>query len=168
CNGNGVPDYLDIFYGLSTDCNGNGVPDECEPCTGCTGGNYCQISPNSVGSGALISYTGSASIANDDLILLASYCPSSQYGIFFYGPNQSNIPYGDGNLCVGGQIQRLPIVNTGPSGVGAHPLDYTNPPQPSGQITAGSTWNFQFWYRDPTFGTAGFNFSDGLEVTFCP
>ena len=29
------------------------------------------------------------------------------------------------------------------------------------------TWNFQFWYRDKPFGAAGYNFSDGLTVTFC-
>lgn len=31
-----------------------------------------------------------------------------------------------------------------------------------------STWNLQFWYRDPLGGFTGFNFSDGIEVTFCP
>ncbi len=30
CNGNGIPDDLDIANGTSTDCNGNGIPDECE------------------------------------------------------------------------------------------------------------------------------------------
>ena len=30
CNGNGIPDYLDITNGTSTDCNGNGVLDSCE------------------------------------------------------------------------------------------------------------------------------------------
>ena len=41
------------------------------------------------------------------------------------------------------------------------------PPNPNGQITVGSSWAFQYWYRDPGFGSAGFNFSDGLWVTFC-
>jgi hypothetical protein len=31
CNGNGVPDALDIETGTSADCTGNGIPDECEP-----------------------------------------------------------------------------------------------------------------------------------------
>jgi hypothetical protein len=31
CNGNGVPDYLDIAQGTSQDMDGDGVPDECEP-----------------------------------------------------------------------------------------------------------------------------------------
>jgi hypothetical protein len=30
CNGNGVPDALDIEEGRSADCNGNGIPDECD------------------------------------------------------------------------------------------------------------------------------------------
>jgi hypothetical protein len=30
CNGNGVPDAVDIVEGTSADCNGNGVPDECD------------------------------------------------------------------------------------------------------------------------------------------
>jgi len=29
------------------------------------------------------------------------------------------------------------------------------------------THYFQFWFRDPLGGPAGFNFSDGLEVEFC-
>ncbi|MDP6954680.1 MAG: hypothetical protein QF599_01795, partial [Planctomycetota bacterium] len=42
------------------------------------------------------------------------------------------------------------------------------PPQPAGAIAAGSTWRFQFWYRDAASGTAEpFNFSDALEITFC-
>ena len=49
-------------------------------------------------------------------------------------------------------------------------LDFTLPPASSGpgRITAGSTWNIQFWYRDPPGGPAGFNLSNGLAATFCP
>ncbi len=46
--------------------------------------------------------------------------------------------------------------------------DITSPPQASGQILDGSTWNFQFWYRDPNGGGAFYNFTDGLSATFCP
>jgi len=31
CNGNGIPDSLDISSGRSKDCNRNAIPDECEP-----------------------------------------------------------------------------------------------------------------------------------------
>ena len=37
----------------------------------------------------------------------------------------------------------------------------------AGEIRPGETWNFQFWYRDPGDGGANFNFTDGLEATFC-
>jgi hypothetical protein len=46
-------------------------------------------------------------------------------------------------------------------------LDFTNPPSPAAQITAGSTWYFQTWFRDPGFGPAGFNLSNAVEVPFC-
>jgi hypothetical protein len=34
CNGNGIPDDVDIANGTSNDKNGNGIPDECEDCNG--------------------------------------------------------------------------------------------------------------------------------------
>ncbi len=34
CNGNGVPDPIDIAAGTSRDCNGNGIPDECDLASG--------------------------------------------------------------------------------------------------------------------------------------
>ncbi|MEW6251011.1 MAG: S8 family serine peptidase [Planctomycetota bacterium] len=49
CNHNSVPDECDIAGGVSTDCNGNGVPDECERLTGdlnCDGAvNFGDINP---------------------------------------------------------------------------------------------------------------------------
>ena len=54
-----------------------------------------------------------------------------------------------------------------PDGSGSYLVDYASLTGP-GQISAGSTWNFQFWYRDPAGGGAGFNLSDGLQLTFCP
>jgi Tol biopolymer transport system component len=131
-------------------------------------GYYCESAPNSVSDGALMGLNGSNSIAASNLRLQATDCPPNQFGVFYYGLDQIQIPFGDGFRCVGGaQVYRLPVVSTGPSGVPSHLVDYANPPQPGGQITAGSTWNFQFWYRDPTGpGGSGFNLTDGLELTF--
>ena len=50
-----------------------------------------------------------------------------------------------------------------PSRKGAY---FTNPPSVSGQITAGSTWHFSTWFRDPAAGGAFFDLSNGLTVTF--
>ena len=45
----------------------------------------------------------------------------------------------------------VPLDSSGPSGAGIEP---------------GATRHFQLWYRDAISGTAGSNFSDGLEITF--
>ena len=168
CNSNGVPDSDDIANGTSPDVNGNGVPDECE-CFDPT--NYCTANPNSAGAGALIGSSGLPSIVVNDLTLLAGDAPPGQFAIFYYGNTQTNQPFGEGVRCVGGLTFRLnpPVVIDG-NGDAVRQLDLTQPPANggSGEITAGSTWYFQLWYRDPQGGPAGFNFSDGLEVTFCP
>ena len=40
CNGNGLPDDLDVALNLSVDCDENGVPDECQPCEDCNGNGF--------------------------------------------------------------------------------------------------------------------------------
>ncbi len=47
-------------------------------------------------------------------------------------------------------------------------VDNTSPPSAATQITSGSTWNFQAWFRDPIAGGSFFDMSDGLNVTFGP
>ena len=97
--------------------------------------------------------------------------PAQQFGLFFYGPNQTEFPFGNGNRCVvGGAIGifRLPIHLSSTTGVLGQALNVNNPPAPAGQIAAGSTWNFQAWYRDPAAGGASFNLSDGYQVNFTP
>jgi len=186
CNGNGQSDLLEISIGASADCNGNSIPDECELADNpgldlnengildsceCIIAPYCVTSPNTAGAGAVMGVAGSSSVSVNDLVLLAGSCPSGQFGVFFYGPGQVQVPFGDGFRCVGAGgagLNRFPPVSTGFLGVAGYAVDNTDPPSPSGQITAGSTWNFQFWYRDPMGGPAGFNLSDALEITFCP
>ena len=168
CNENDVLDTCDILGGTSQDMNGNGIPDECE-CPEPV--HYCTTSPNSVGSGAVIVSIGLRSISVNSFSLATSNAPPGQFGLFFYGASQANQPFGEGIRCVGGLIFRLsPPVFTDGTGRAVRQLDFTRPPANGGlgQITPGSVWNFQFWYRDPPGGPAGFNLSDGLEVTFCP
>ena len=64
------------------------------------------------------------------------------------------------------KIAYKPPVTADGFGDVARPLDLTLPPADAGpgMIQAGDTWNFQFWYRDPAAGGAGFNLSDGLEA----
>jgi len=141
----------------------------------CEATNYCTISPTSVGPGAVISSSGSASIAANDFGLVASFAVPSEFGLFFYGPDQIDVPFGDGRLCVGaggvGLFRLNPPQMVSIFGDIFRPVDFTVPPAGAGagQIFPGSDWNFQFWFRDPTGpGGSGFNTSDGLNVVFCP
>jgi hypothetical protein len=133
----------------------------------CGVSSYCVGAPNSVGGGGVFSSTGSTSVAANDLHLVAGALPPNQFGIFYYGLNQTQVALGNGWRCVGGSTQRLPVVQISSWGDVWVALDITSPPQSSGQITAGSTWNFQFWYRDPGHGAAGYNLTDALSASFC-
>jgi len=131
---------------------------------------YCTTSPNSVNAkGARINYGGSASVSSNDFQIIAAFAPAGQTGLFYYGPNQVQVPFGNGVRCVGGSVTRLnpPIVISSPWGEAIHSVDNTHPTNLS-NIQPGSNWNFQFWYRDPAAGGATFNLSDALSVPFIP
>lgn len=135
----------------------------------CNGGasNYCTSSTNSSGGPAVMGASGSFSVADNSLTLECTSCPSSQFGLFFFGNSSNNNPLGDGTLCIGGSIWRLPVISTTAGGTASYAVNNTS--LPGGQtFSPGLARNFQFWFRDPGFGAHGFNLSDGLTVTFCP
>lgn len=135
--------------------------------SGCSAAVYCLGAPNSVGNGAGLGTSGSASVALGSFTLEAGDAPPGNFGLFILGNQQAQTPFGDGQLCIGGTILRLlPPSVISPAGTAVHTLDFDT--FPANQIAPGSTWNFQFWYRDPTAGGTGFNLSDGLSSTFCP
>ena len=82
--------------------------------------------------------------------------------------NQSFLPFGDGNLCLGAPVRRLPVTYAGPAGNAAYAVNFNDPSQPTNLIGAGDTWNFQFIFRDPIGGPLTFNTTDAVSVTFCP
>jgi hypothetical protein len=132
--------------------------------------NYCVTSPNSVGAGAVMDWSGEASLGANDFQLFAYGCPPNKTGIFFYGNDAAQIPLGNGFRCVASPIHRLGAITTDAFGDAFRQLDFTLPPMRSGSgaITTGSTKRFQLWYRDPAAGGARTNLTDGLAVTFCP
>ena len=132
--------------------------------------SVCSTAPNSAGPGAVIGSLGTTSVVAADLTLTVTGAIPDGNGLFYYGPNSIQVPFGDGFRCAGGATERLfPLVSLDGSGDGSHALDFASPPVGSGpnMVTPGSTWTFQFWYRDNAAGGAGFNLSDGLEATFC-
>ncbi len=134
---------------------------------GCGASNYCISEPNSSGAAGVISASGSFDVGDNDLHLSVAGVASSQPGIFYYGQNQTQIPFGNGFRCIGGSVVRLPVVWSDGTGSSSYDPDLTNLP-PGGQIDPGSTWNFQYWFRDPVAGGANFDFTDAIEIHFCP
>ena len=131
---------------------------------------YCTSTPNSSGSPATLSSSGTTSIVANDLVLVVEDAAANQFGYYFYGTEEQQVPLGDGFLCVDGSLFRLvPALKTDASGSGSWFVDYNAPPMGggAGEITVGSTWKFQFWFRDPPAGGSGSNLSNGLSVTFC-
>ena len=136
------------------------------PCGG--PGAYCPLIPNSAGSGAAIGWSGSSSVAADDLVLEVTGVPASTVGLFFYGPDQVQVALGNGLRCVGGDLRRLPVVGASPAGTVSYPVELSSTSLPTGAIAAGETWNFQFWFRDVQAFPYRFNLSNGLRVPFTP
>lgn len=133
------------------------------PCPAPT--NFCVTSPNSVGSGAVMGHQGTPNISANNFELIATGVPVNSYGLFYYGTTAIQQPFGNGWRCVGGQTYRLGIVQADFLGDAHFALNF---PALPGPISAGQVRRFQYWYRNPAGGGAGFNLSDGLEVTFCP
>jgi len=134
------------------------------------GTNYCTSTPHPAGGPCRMSAAGSLSIADNGLLLVAEDCVPGQPGIFFYGQNQTQVAFGDGYRCVADPAFRLfPFRHANSLGYASFDFDFdeVTPGGGFGPLIPGA-WNFQFWYRNPDAGNAGFNLSDGLSLTFTP
>jgi hypothetical protein len=148
-------------------CFGDGVIVPC-PCGNATTGAFGCV--NSTGEGAKLAGSGSASVAVNDLALVATQLPPGVFGAIHMGSQQLGsgfgAPFGDGLLCVGGSTHLFRVETT--RGVGFLILEGAAG-KSGGLITAGSTWNFQAWFRDVGGPCGkGSNLSNALEVTFTP
>jgi hypothetical protein len=133
--------------------------------------SYCYGAPNSVGLGATLETSGAPSVSGN-FVLYVQGAPPAKLGTFLYGPTAAITPYRSGYLCIAPPIARLggPIA-TFDDGTTKYALDFSCAPVGCGEaaITAGSAWNFQFWYRDtlPTGGATS-NFTNGVRAIFLP
>ena len=146
-------------------------PTICPCANASTNGGGCM---NGTGYGSVLCASGSSSVGNNNLVLHADHVPLNQFGLFFYGANQINLPFGDGLRCVGAGgsgIHRLgPPIQPDAFGNMTRHWDLTQPPSNAGlgAVSAGETWNVQLWYRDPSTSPCGgvFNLSNGLEINW--
>ncbi len=131
---------------------------------------------NSTGFGSGLVSAGTASVAADDLEIVAYDLPKNVFALYYMGLQQSSLPFGDGLLCAGGggyPVFRFAVGLTGALGLsrlGPGIVDFAeqNFGIP-GLISAGTQWNFQAWHRDPA-GPCGtsFNTSGAYHVAFVP
>jgi hypothetical protein len=128
--------------------------------------NYCVGAPNSLGMSGTMLVSGSQKISDNDFTLVAINLPSTTFGLFIYSDTTNQVPVGDGFLCLGGSISRLPVTQSDFLGQMTYKLDFSNLPG-TGPISSGDTRHIQLWYRDAGFGTFGYNFTDGITVPFC-
>ena len=128
------------------------------------GTNYCVATVNSSGLAAQMSAVGSDVAADQDLTLVTDGVVPGVPGLYFFGPNAIQVPFGNGFRCVGGSTSRVqPAAFADAQGRATRVLDFNAPY--GGTITSGACLHFQLWYRDSMAG-AGFNLSDGLKIQF--
>lgn len=128
---------------------------------------YCSATPNSFGTVAQIGYIGSLGIAAGNFGLRVTGLPiqPTSFGVFTYGGTQMNVPFGNGYLCInpmGGLYRMSPQMLTDTT----VQRSITEAPGDFSLFQPASSWNFQFWYRNPAAGGSMFNLSNGLHVQF--
>ncbi len=185
CNGNGIPDSVDILNGTSTDCDANGIPDECDVASddsndwngdgihdACASANYCTATPNQTGLPAVIGLLGSPSVSANSFTMVATQMPVGEMGYFVMSQSSGFIPNvggSAGNLCLGIPFYRFnrppagQVLNSGATGSFSFTADLMNLPGAMA-FNPGASWYFQAWFRDSAGGTS--NFTDGIEVMF--
>jgi hypothetical protein len=125
----------------------------------CDSENYCSVNKNSTGSGARLHMWGSHRISDNDLRLTAFAVPHEIF-LYFYGTTRTEVPFGNGYLCVSGQVVRLGPPKLAVGNAAVRQIDL------SGFLPG--TYNFQCWYRDPMAGGAFFNTSDAMAIPLVP
>ncbi|MFT5152088.1 MAG: hypothetical protein ACI841_002079, partial [Planctomycetota bacterium] len=138
---------------------------------------------NTSGFGGALRACGSSSVAADDLLITAWRMPANQPLVPIMGAGQIQLPFGDGQLCVGSGgvgLFRFPVQmidNWGQSTIGPGIVAHSQANfGAAGAIQAGSSWNFQFWFRDTQVSPCGglqtipkgFNLTDAVQVLFAP
>lgn len=175
-NGDGFPNLLvadlEFTFEGSVTLFGRATPN---------GGTLCKGLPNSTGQRAVLTASSPSnfSAAANDLTLTAIQLPQNSMGYFIVSSSFNVLPNPGGSagrMCVAslqiGRYSGSPL-NSGATGTVNFSVDTTMIPIVTGggptlqMATAGSTYNFQLWYRhDNGTGGATSNFSDAVTVRF--
>lgn len=144
-------------------CDGSGAG-EC-PCGSGDPGHGCANDHSS--SGARLWTDCSLPQAHiDQLTLLVDNSVPGSFGIFFQGTEpQPPTAFGNGLLCVGGEIRRLGLGVAGATGS----VTSMSGMAAAGSVSAGDTMYYQWWYRDVNAACSStFNASNAIKITWIP
>ncbi len=123
-------------------------------------------------SGARLSGSGTASLSNDSVVLIAEHAVGGQPGLYFQADNDLSpgLIFGDGLRCAGGSVQRLGVRAADAAGDSDTSSWTTSISTRAGNILPGDTKRYQLWYRDPFTSPCGslFNLSNGYAITWAP
>lgn len=130
--------------------------------------SYCPGALNSLNLSGRLLPSGSTSISTNAFQFNASNLTPNSFALLACGTASTNVPFGDGQLCITGSFTRLTLGPTTGAGLWSAPLDIANLPA-SAPATPGSRLYFQLYYRDVGGpGGTGFNMTNALMLTFAP
>ncbi|MDP6410243.1 MAG: S8 family serine peptidase [Planctomycetota bacterium] len=122
---------------------------------------YCSAKTTSMGLEPQITWSGDASLSQNDLEILVQNAIPNQAALAFFSDSQNNLPFMGGTLCLAPPFSRTWPVQTDLFGDGAWLLDISD-------RTAGATQFYQVWFRDPADPTGfGVGLTAALAVTYC-
>lgn len=152
---------IDLGNDAITICEGDGSVIAC-PCANESvlgSGEGCR---NSQGHGAILSVTGSLTVAGADTAFSATQARPSQPGMILQGAAFQSIVFKDGILCMGNPTERVEVAFTNAFGNAQTAGDIAA----NGNVSPGQTRYYQYWYRDPALSPCGngSNFSQGLQI----
>lgn len=136
-----VPVGTPLCFGDGSTMNGGLVVD-CPCGNAASAGAGCR---NSHGYGAILSASGSSSVANDDLTLSVSQARMNQSCMLLQGAMRIAVPFKDGILCTGNPTHRLEVIFLDSSGAATSVESVVT----GGNVAPGQTRYYQAWYRDP-------------------
>jgi hypothetical protein len=160
--GGGTPPGTPYCFG-----DGSGTPCPCGNNSPAGQGRGCL---HSLGNGALLGATGTASVSADTVVLMGSDMPNAS-ALYFQGTAQINgglgAVFGDGLRCAGGTVIRL-ATKTNVGGQSQFPAAGDPAVSVQGACVAGDVRHYQIWYRNAAdFCTPStFNLSNGLSITW--
>jgi len=126
----------------------------------------CRGDANSVGPGASLRWNGAFNTADGTIV--ADGMPANTAGFVIYGFGQTNTPLGDGTLCVSGVNWILARKGTDASGKMSLDVDAEGDFDDLIWLDwpGNDEFVFQYMYRDPSGGPAGFNLSSAVRVSW--